>query len=319
MARALDGDGAALLDVRLRQLAYLRETARAGGVTLAAEQLGVSQPALSRALAELERRVGVPLFERDGRRRRLTGEGEEVLAFAERVGAQAEALRERLSERARGERGPLRVGMIDAASLYVLPDVVRRFRERFPDVDLTLTVDTSSALLERLRRFELDLAFVVGPADEELWSVEVEREPLHLYSPPGSRGDPADSDWVLYPRGQRTRGLIDAGLARLGIEPCVTLESHNPEVLRQMVVLGLGWSVLPPAIAERGSAALRRRRGPQVAERVLVGVRRATAPPHPRREAFLALALEARRAATGEGAGRASSANPAGPRPAGVT
>ncbi len=296
MARASEGGGAATLDVRLRQLTYLRETARAGRVTLAAERLGVSQPALSRALAELERRVGAPLFERDGRGRRLTGEGEEVLAFAERVGEQAEELRERMGERARGERGPLRVGMIDAASLYVLPDVVRRFAGRFPGVDLTLTVDSSTALLDRLRRFELDLAFVVGPADEDLWSVEVEREPLHLYAPPGRRGDPAASDWALYPRGQRTRGLIDAGLARLGIEPRVTLESHNPEVLRQMVVLGLGWSVLPPAVAERGSVALRRRRGPQVAERAIVGVRRSAAPRHPRREAFLALALEARRA-----------------------
>lgn len=295
MERESGDDRGPVLDVRLRQLLYLREIARAGGVTLAAARLGVSQPALSRALANLERRVGAPLFERDGRGRRLTGEGEEVLAFAERVGAQAEELREQLGERARGERGALRVGMIDAASLYVLPGVVRDFGERFPGVDLALSVDTSDVLLDRLRRFELDLAFVVGPADGDLWSVEVEREPLHIYAPPGRRGDPADSGWVLYPRGQRTRGLIDAGLAALGIEPRVTLESHNPEVLRQMVALGLGWSVLPRPIAERGNEALRRGRGPRVAERVLVGVRRADALPHPRREAFLALAREARR------------------------
>ncbi len=297
MARTSGGD--ALLDVRLRQLAYLRETASAGGITLAAERLGMSQPALSRALVELERRAGAPLFERDVRRRRLTGDGEEMLAFAERVAAQVEALRERLGERSRSERGPLNVGMIDAASLYVLPDVVRRFGVRFPGVVLTLTVDTSVAILERLRRFELDLAFVVGPADEDLWSVEIEREPLHLYAPPGDSGDPADADWVLYPRGSRTRGLIDKGLARLGITPRVALESHNPEVLRQMVTLGLGWSVLPPAIAEFGRVVLRRRPGQEITERVLVGVQRATAPPHPRREAFLALALEARKSSAG--------------------
>ncbi len=293
MAEHSHADPASLLDVRLRQLSYLREIARAGGVMSAAPRLGVSQPALSRALANLERRVGVPLVERDGRGRRLTGEGEEVLAFAERVAAQVEDLREQLGERARGERGTLRVGMIDAASLYVLPGVVRDFAARFPGVDLRLSVDTSTTLLDRLRRFELDLAFVVGPAEADLWSAEVEREPLHLYAPPGLVSDPADSDWVLYPRGQRTRGLIDAGLAALGIDPRVTLESHNPEVLRQMVALGLGWSVLPDSVAERGGGALRR--GRLVAERVLVGVRRADARPHPRRDAFLEFALRARR------------------------
>ena len=286
-------DAGSLLDVRLRHLAYLREIARAGGVTPAAARLGVSQPALSRALASLERRVGVPLVEREGRGRRLTGEGEEMLAFADRVAAQVEDLRDQLGERARGERGTLRVGMIDAASLYVLPGVVRDFRERFPGVELSLTVDTSNVLLDGVRRFELDLAFVVGPAEADLWSVEVAREPLHLYAPRSSPDDPAGSDWALYPRGQRTRALIDAGLAAIGIDPRVTLESHNPEVLRQMVALGLGWSVLPLPVAEREGGALRR--GRLVAERVLVGVRRADARARPRRDAFLALAMDARR------------------------
>jgi len=306
------GDQASLLDVRLRQLSYLREIARSGGVTPAAARLGVSQPSLSRSLASLERRVGVRLVERDGRGRRLTGEGEDVLAFAERVAAQVEALREQLGERARGERGTLRVGMIDAASLYVLPGVVRDFGTRFPGVDLRLSVDTSGALLDRLRHFDLDLAFVVGPADSDLWGVEVEREPLCLYAPRGSPGDPADSDWALYPRGQRTRGLIDAGLAALGIKPRVTLESHNPEVLRQMVALGLGWSVLPPPVVERGADALPR--GQPIAERVLVGVRRADAPSHPRRDAFLELALRARRGGTTAEVGRPARGSGVGDR-----
>ena len=297
-----DPGAASLLDVRLRHLAYLRETARAGGITTAAARLGVSQPALSRALASLERRVGVPLLERDGRGRRLTGEGEEVVAFASRVAAQVEDLREQLDERSRGERGTLRVGMIDAASLYVLPGVVRDFGARFPGVDLRLTVDTSTALLDRLRRLDLDLAFVVGPPEPDLWSVEVEREPLYVYAPPASPDDPAGSDWVLYPRGQRTRALIDAGLAAAGIEPRVTLESHNPEVLRQMVALGLGWSVLPLPVAEQRGGRLRR--GRLVAERVLVAVRRADARPHPRRDAFLALAMGARRSPPAGGRGR---------------
>src|SRR5215216_290231 len=216
------------LNVHLQQLAYLRAVAREGSISAAAEALHVSQPALSQALAELARRL------------------------------------ERLRS---GEGGTLSVGMIDAAGLYVLPEVVRAFREAHPGVELKLTVDTSEALLARLRAFELDLAFVVGPVEEaDVSSAEVLREPLHIYAPPGDAGDPAAARWVLYPEGSRTRAIIDAALARAGIMPAVALESSNPAVLRQMVALGMGWSVLPPAIAEADGESAALRRGEQIAE-----------------------------------------------------
>ena len=219
--------------------------------------------------------------------------------FAERVLGEAEALVGRLAERARGEGGMLRVGMIDAASLYVLPGVVQAYRAAHPAVDLVLHVDTSTELMRRLRGFELDLVFAVGPPDDDSEGVEVDREPLHLYAPPGAQADPRNpaTDWALYPTGSRTRAAVDEGLARLGIRPRVMLESGNPEVLRQMVVLGLGWSVLPRAVAERGTGP-RLERGAQVGERRLFGIRRWGAPPNPRSDAFLELAAaEGRRRA----------------------
>ena len=177
-----DGDDldARLGGVTLRQLAYLRGAARAASFTAAAGTLGVSQPALSQALGELERRLGVALFEPVGRQRRLTADGGEVLAFADEVLAAASALRERLATRAGGEAGSLRVGMIDAASLYVLPEVIRDYRAAHPRVELHLRVDTSAALVAALRGFELDVVFAIGPADADLDAVEVLREPLHL-------------------------------------------------------------------------------------------------------------------------------------------
>ena len=278
-------------NVHIRQLAYFREVARQGNLTRAAEVLSVSQPALSQSVADLERRLGVTLFEAAGRQRRLTEDGREVLAFTERLLADAAELRERLSARARGEQGSLRIGMIDAVSLYVLPEVIQRYRRVHPGVDLSLYVDTSSELIRRLWAFDLDLVFAVGPADDDLQADEVSREALYLYAPPGQRTDAIDpdADWVLYPEGSRTRAIIDRGLADMGIRPRVALESHNPEVLRQMVALGLGWSVLPLTVA-KGARALRGSRGLQVAERALVGLRRTAE--NPRAEAFLSLALE---------------------------
>jgi DNA-binding transcriptional LysR family regulator len=288
------GEGPAALNLHLHQLACLRAVARCGSIAGAAEALHVSQPALSQALAEIGRRTGVPLFERAGRGRRLTAAGRELLRFAEETLAGAEALSRRLDLYCRGDGGPLHVGMIDAAGLYVLPDVVRRYRAAHPGVDLKLTVDTSDELLRRLLACELDLVFVVGPVDQPgVSAVEVLREPLHIYTAPGDGGGAESARWVLYPRGSRTRRLIDAAFTRAGIAPTVALESSNPAVLRQMVAMGLGWSVLPPAIAEGTSGPAVARRGDPITERPLHAARRAAAPPDARIDAFLMRALEA--------------------------
>ena len=273
------------------QLAYLREVERSPTFTAAAERLGISQPALSQALASMERYLGVPLFERDGRRRVLTEAGVEAARFASEVLGRASELRSWIAARRQGEAGSLAVGMIDAASLYLLPGTIGAFRAAHPAVELRLLVDTSEALMERLRRFELDLAFVIGPAGDDLETHPVHTEALHIYAPPAARETAAEVEWALYPAGSHTRLLIDDGLRRLGITPRVMLESGNPEVLRQVVALGLGWSVLPVAVASDDVAARRAARGQQVAERTLLGVRRVSAAPDARVEAFLRLAL----------------------------
>jgi len=285
------------LNLHLHHLAYLREVERSGTFTAAARRLHVSQSALSQALADFERRLGVALFERDGRRRVLTAAGREAARFAAEVLGRATELRAWADAQRAGASGSLVVGMIDAASLYVLPSAVAAFRATHPEVSLRVVVDGSQALLDRLLRFEIDLAVVVAPVAPALQAVEVAREPLRLYGPPGIPTPAPDSEWVLYPSGSHTRAVIDAALAARRITPRVILESSNPQVLRQLVALGFGWSVLPERVAEDGDAPLRPS-GEALGERTLVGVRRPSAPPDARAEAFLALAVAA-------GAGRA--------------
>ena len=285
------GSEPAALNLHLQQLVYLREVERAGTLTEAAARLHISQPALSQSLAELERRLGVRLFERSGRRRVLTDAGRETVRYASEVLARTEVLRDELSAGQRGEAGTLRVGMIDAASLYVLPETIRRFRESHPGVQLRLVVDTSTALVRLLDDFALDLVFVVGPVAGERETNEVLREPLFLYGPPGADVAPPEAEWVLPPAGSHTRVLIDEALLREGIRPRIALESGNPEVLRQLVALDLGWSVLPAAVAERGAPRLARYREAPLTWRTLLGARR-TSPADPRVEAFLRLATD---------------------------
>ena len=276
----------------MQQLAYLQAVERWETLTEAASHLQVSQPALSQSLSQLEQRLGTALLERAVRRRRMNEAGLEVSRFAGEVLGRAAELRDWLREGEAGRAGTLRVGMIDAASLYVLPETVRSFRTNYPDVHLTLVVDRSAMLLDQLKRFELDIAFVIGPPPAGYRSNEILREPLHIYSPPGAIEEPEDGDWVLYPRGRQTRLLIDEGLALRGLWPRVTLESDNPAVLRQMVALGLGWSVLPPAIAEAGEQSLHTQRRELIAERTLLAVRRDHALDNARISEFLRLVEE---------------------------
>ncbi len=283
------------VNLHFQQLLYLREWSRRGGVTAAARALHVSQPALSQALGEMEHRLGLALFEGKGRKRRLTAAGQDTLRFAEEVLARASDFQRRMECRRRGERGQLRVGMIDAASLYVLPQVVRRYKSDHPEVELMLTVAPSRQLLDALRRYQLELVFAVGPpADEAFTTQVIRREALVVYAPPDSRGrDLRRAEWVLYPPGSRTRALIDRAFEAEGVVPRIGLETGSPEVMRQLVALGLGWSVLPEAVAAGAPVRLRRVRKKPLAHRELLAFRRREAPSDPLADEFLARARKA--------------------------
>ena len=148
---------------------------------------------------------------------------------------------------------------------------------------------TSHCESRAIRAFELDLAFVIGPVEDDLAPTEIRRDPLHIYAPPGPWQELDEAEWVLDPAGS----LIDEGLARLGISPRVTIEGNNPEVLRQLVSLGFGWSVLPPAVAESGEGRkMEYARGVQVTELPLIAARPPRRASEPRADAYTRLVID---------------------------
>lgn len=241
---------APLLNLTVQQLAYLVAVTEHETFSEAAASLGVSTSALSQGLAELERRIGLPLFERRGRRQVLREEVAEVSAHARRVVADTRDLGRWLDAARQGGVGRVRVGMIDAAAIHHLHDVMASFRERHPEVDVRLVVAPSSELLEQIRRGDLDIAVVVDPSTVEgLDVVPVLTEELVIVAPTDQHpGEPGTwGPWVLFPRGSRTRDLIERALIARGATVDVVAESHQPDVLREMTRLGMGWTVLPRA------------------------------------------------------------------------
>lgn len=262
-----------LPDLTIRQLEYLVAVADEDTWAAAAQRVGVSPSALSQGLAEFERRLGVPLFEAHGRRRVLRHAAHPVLDHARGVLAQTRDLID-WSDRVRWARhGRVRVGMIDVAAIVHFPHVLASFRSERPDVELTLSVAPSAALLDDLRDGELDVVVCTKPQIPRpgLDVVELLREPLAVMAPFGSVVGPPSrwGPWVTFPTSSHTRQLVQAALAKRGAPTVVAAESHQPDVLSQMVRLGLGWTVLPATPAVDSVVA-----GPTIAERVIVLARR---------------------------------------------
>jgi DNA-binding transcriptional LysR family regulator len=265
-----------LPDISIRQLEYLVAVADAPTWAVAAANVGVSASALSQGLAELERRVGVELFQSEGRRRVLRSSATPALDHARQVVSLTGDLTN-WADRVRSARsGRVRLGMVDVAAVDHYPEVLRAFRSDRPGVELTLSVAPSAALLDDLRAGALDLAVCVEPPSV-MPGIEVEPlrdEPIVVYAPVGTAiGAPTTwGPWVLFPDGSLTREQIVGHLRALGAPGQVAAESHQATVLREMVRLGLGWTVLPAA-SESGADDLVR--GPVLFDRTLVLATRA--------------------------------------------
>lgn len=249
---------APLPDISIRQLEYLVAVADAPTWKAAATRVGVSASALSQGLAELERRIGVPLFESHGRRRVLRPTSEPVLDHARLVVSSTADVVDWARRVTGAASGRVRLGMIDVAAVTHFPDVLRAFRAEHAEVDLTLSVSPSRTLLVELERGALDLVVCVEPPAPiaGIDMIPLLSEPLVVYAPPGVEIGPPSTwgPWVLFPADSHTRGAVAAALAARGAPIEIAAESHQPDVLREMVLLGLGWTVLPRSQGELGAA-----------------------------------------------------------------
>ncbi len=274
------------------QLSYLVAITRHRTWAEAAASLHVTPSALSQGIAELERRLGVPLFATDGRRRVPHDYTATMAECAERVLADLDQVTRWLRAVGSGQVGKLRVGMIDIAAVHHCPDAVRAFRRAHPKLDVGFTVAPTGELLDRLERNQLDVAVCVdpegvGPFD----ATSLLSDALAVYAPPGVTAVGAPSQWgpwLLFPAESRTRTAIDRRLRAIGAPLVVEMESHQPEVLVEMVRLGLGWTVLPTAQAEHGAHGLARAMAEPLLTRTISAVTRRGGALHPAVAPFIA-------------------------------
>ncbi len=284
------------LQLTTQQLDYLVAAAEAASSVEAAELLGVTPSALSQGLAELERRLGVPLFEREGRNRVFTDYGHEVLEYAKRMVGLTADLATWAETARKGETGRVHVGLIDVAAVHHFAQPLTSFQASRIQADFHLTVAASATLLQQVRSAKLDAAVIVEPPApvDGVTTRPLLVDEMTIYPPPGaSVGRPRTwGPWVGFPPDSHTRQLIARWLKRLGSDYQVTAESHQPEVLRRMVALGMGWAVLPVIQAETEPAPLQRATSAPSLRRDLVIVKRERSVIGPATQVLLGLLMD---------------------------
>ncbi len=240
---------------RLKPLRAFCQTLRLGSVSRAAEALDVSQPAITLQLQALERELGVKLFERSGRRLVPSREGQVLYELAKPLVEGLDGLDTVFREQVRGlDAGELNVAAGSSTILYLLPGIVEAFRERQPDVRLTLHNVTGASGLDLLRSDAVDLA--VGsmldvPAD--LSYAPVYRFEPMLITPPDHPlahkaelrlEDLSPFGLILPPKRLTTYRLVDLVFQQNRVPYTVALEVGGWEVIKQYVAMGMGVSIV---------------------------------------------------------------------------
>jgi len=255
--------------MEIRQLRYFLSTVHLGSVGGAAAAHFVTQPAVSLQIRKLEEELGQKLFDRRGRRLFPTEAGSALVARAEDVIRSLDALETELHGLKQLERGTLRVGNTDAASVYVLPPVYRSFHSRYPGLRIEITVGDTRHLLAALSAGRIELATATLPVDTAGLVVRpIYREELVPVAHPGhplaarrgvSLRDLASEGVIAYPAGSVTRRMIDSIFASNGQTLRARMEISSPEAMKRLAQAGLGVSILPRPVvaAEIGRKVLR--------------------------------------------------------------
>ncbi len=247
----------------IRSLRYAVAVADEGSFRRAATRMGVSQPAVSQAIGLLEEELGERLFDRLGRSVATTPAGRLLLDPARRVVAEFEALPGLLDQEQGVVRGRLEIGTTDVASIYVLPNVYRAFRRRWPDVELSVRVEGTGSLLEQVSSGAIEFAVATveaGGRRAEMPGPEFAAQPLFredlqfLVSgrhPLASRrriglAELAEIPLITFKAGSITRRAVDGVFRDAGFEPRIAMEMSSPEAIKKLVGVGLGAGVLPP-------------------------------------------------------------------------
>lgn len=244
-----------MLHLELRHLKAIRAIHAAGGLSRAADMLGLTQSALSHQVKAIEEQIGMPLFIRRSRPLRLSPVGERLLSLAERVLPEIDAFAEEVERMHRGAAGRLHIAIECHACFDWLLPVLDVFRRAWPEIDIDMRPDLSFEALDALWREEVDLVITADPEPLE----GITFTPLFDYEPrlvvahehPLARKshvrpeDLAGETLITYPVPREKLDVFKTFLDPAGVEPAAQRQVEMTAIILLLVASGRGVSVLP--------------------------------------------------------------------------
>lgn len=250
--------------MKLQQLKYLLAIADNGlNITAAAERLYTSQPGVSKQLKQLEEELGLQLFTRKGKSLDgVTPAGEQVIARSRVIMREVENIRNLASDFFAEEEGSLSIATTHTQARYVLPDIVGKFRERFPNVSLNLHQGTSEQIADMVAANNIDFAIATGSRElfSELLLVPSYRWDRSIIVPKGHELTTLDRKLTLHDLAKHPlvtyvfsfdgQSSFKRAFAEQGLQPNVVFTARDADVIKTYVRMGMGVGVVASMAAD---------------------------------------------------------------------
>lgn len=245
-----------------RQLRYALLLYEHRNFSLVAEKLGITQPALSKQIFNLESELGVKLFDRASTPLSITPAGEHFFAEAQNLVYREDQLLRSMQEFKSGKRGRLTIGISPFRSMYLIPEVVKKVKEKYPHVTVVLHEVSSDILRKEAAEGKYDFAIANLPVEESVLDVTlIETDDLVLAVPKAmceslpKNGQIAFSEctelpFVVVGQTQEMRRLLDKCCAAAGFQPKIAMEVTGISTAWTMCRAGIGVSLFPRQFAE---------------------------------------------------------------------
>jgi len=258
-----------------RRLRVFHEVAMRLNMTEAANSLFISQPAISQTIRELEDDFGVKLFDRIGKKLFLTYEGDIFLTFVRRILNLYDDCSKTMRDLGQLTKGKLRIGASTTIGIYVLPDIIGKFSQIHPDMEISIAIENTKIISEMILQNKIDFAFVEGPVkSEEIIDADFANDEMFFITPP-------DHPWakfrevdihevektkiIMREKGSGTRNELENLFRDQEVNYQIDFEMGNTEAIKKAVEAGLGVSCVSGRCIQReaqeGRLAVVRLRG----------------------------------------------------------
>ncbi|MGL4800208.1 MAG: LysR substrate-binding domain-containing protein [Cellulosilyticaceae bacterium] len=236
--------------MNIRKLEVFYATAISLNMTKVAKMYYISQPSVSQTIKEIEEEVGAVLFDRIGKKLYLTGEGELYLHYVRRMLNLYKEANDVLGELGGKNKGRIRLGASTTIGVYVLPTLLKIFKEAYKDIEVLPTIENTTQIEEMLLENKIDLALIEGEVvSEELIKVPLWKDEILLIDQRGNYGeaevviDPVileNQKLIIREKGSGTRELMEKYMEDHGITYDVLMELSENEAIKRSVEAGLG-------------------------------------------------------------------------------